>query len=35
MVGKIPDGALGAPVHASISGTVTECGNDFIVIRMG
>ena len=35
MIGQIPEGALGATIHASISGTVTECGNDFIVIRMG
>ena len=35
LIGQIPEGALGAPVHASVSGTVTECGNKFIVIRMG
>jgi len=34
-VGKIPEGALGANIHASISGTVVECGNDFVVIRRG
>ena len=32
-IGKIPEGSLGATIHASISGTVVECGNDFIVIR--
>ena len=35
LIGQVPEGALGATIHASISGTVTECGNDFIVIRMG
>lgn len=35
LIGQIPEGALGATIHASISGTVTECGNKFIVIRMG
>ena len=35
LIGKVPDGALGAPIHASVSGTVSACGNDFIVIRMG
>ena len=35
LIGQIPEGALGATVHASISGTVTECDNKFIVIRMG
>ena len=33
VIGKIPEGSLGAAIHASISGTVVECGNDFIVIR--
>ncbi|MFV0515821.1 MAG: electron transport complex protein RnfC, partial [Aminipila sp.] len=33
LIGKIPEGSLGANIHSSISGTVTECGNDFIVIR--
>lgn len=33
VIGKIPEGSLGATIHASISGTVVECGNDFIVIR--
>jgi len=32
-IGTIPEGALGAAIHASISGTVVECGNGFIVIR--
>ncbi len=35
LIGQIPEGALGATIHASISGTVAECGNDYIVIRMG
>ncbi|AZV58657.1 4Fe-4S dicluster domain-containing protein [Clostridium sp. AWRP] len=34
-IGKIPEGSLSATIHASISGTVVECGNDFIVIRRG
>lgn len=34
-IGKIPEGSLSAAIHASISGTVVECGNDFIVIRRG
>lgn len=33
LIGKIPEGSLGATIHASISGTVVECGNDFIGIR--
>ncbi|MBK5245705.1 MAG: 4Fe-4S dicluster domain-containing protein [Peptostreptococcaceae bacterium] len=33
VIGKIPEGSLGATIHSSISGTVVECGNDFIVIR--
>lgn len=33
LIGKIPEGSLGAAIHASISGTIVECGNDFIVIR--
>ncbi|QAT42371.1 4Fe-4S dicluster domain-containing protein [Aminipila luticellarii] len=32
-IGKIPEESLGAAIHASISGTVTECGNDYIAIR--
>ncbi|QHI71137.1 4Fe-4S dicluster domain-containing protein [Aminipila terrae] len=32
-IGKIPEESLGATIHASISGTVTECGNDYIAIR--
>lgn len=32
-IGKIPENALGAAIHASIAGTVIETGNDFIVIR--
>jgi len=33
LIGKIPEGSLGAAIHASISGTVVESGNDFITIR--
>ncbi len=33
MIGSIPDGSLGAAIHASISGTVVECGNGFVGIR--
>ncbi|MGH4124010.1 MAG: 4Fe-4S dicluster domain-containing protein [Clostridium sp.] len=33
LIGKIPEDSLGAAIHASISGTVVECGNDFIRIR--
>lgn len=33
MIGRIPEGSLGAAVHASISGTVTEIENGFIAIR--
>lgn len=33
LIGKIPEGSLGAAVHASISGTVMECENGFIEIR--
>lgn len=33
LIGKIPDGALGASIHASISGEVVECQNGFIAIR--
>jgi Na+-translocating ferredoxin:NAD+ oxidoreductase RnfC subunit len=33
MIGSVPEGSLGAPVHASISGTVTQCDNGFIEIR--
>ena len=31
-VGQIPDGALGAPVHASLSGRVVTVGKDYIDI---
>ncbi|QXM05107.1 4Fe-4S dicluster domain-containing protein [Crassaminicella indica] len=34
-IGKIPEGSLGASVHASISGKVVEIENDFIGIRRG
>lgn len=33
LIGKIPDGALGASIHASISGVVEECQNGFVAIR--
>ncbi|QEK11471.1 electron transport complex protein RnfC [Crassaminicella thermophila] len=34
-IGKIPEGSLGATIHASISGKVVAIENDFIVIRRG
>ncbi len=33
MIGDVPDGALGAPVHASIAGTVEQVFDDSIFIR--
>jgi Na+-translocating ferredoxin:NAD+ oxidoreductase RnfC subunit len=33
LIGKIPENSLGAAIHASISGTVTEIGNAYIAIR--
>jgi Na+-translocating ferredoxin:NAD+ oxidoreductase RnfC subunit len=33
LIGKIPEGSLGAVIHASISGTVSEIGDMFIAIR--
>lgn len=33
MIGDVPDGALGAPVHASIAGTVEHVFDDSIFIR--
>lgn len=33
MIGMIPEGSLGAAIHASISGTVVETENGFITIR--
>lgn len=33
MIGDVPEGALGAPVHASISGTVERIFDDSILIR--
>ncbi len=33
MVGNVPEGALGAPIHASIAGTVSEVTGDYIEIR--
>lgn len=35
LIGRIPEGALGAAMHASISGEVVECQNGFIAIREG
>ncbi|MGI5874765.1 MAG: 4Fe-4S dicluster domain-containing protein [Bacillota bacterium] len=35
MIGEIPADALGAPVHASIDGTVTEITDSVIVIKAG
>ena len=34
-IGEIPENALGAPVHASIDGIVTEITNSVIVIKAG
>ncbi|MHC1748315.1 MAG: 4Fe-4S dicluster domain-containing protein [Cellulosilyticaceae bacterium] len=33
LIGTIPENSLGATIHASISGTVTEVSSDFVVIR--
>lgn len=33
MIGKIPEGKLGAPTHASITGIVSEITPDYIAIR--
>lgn len=33
LIGKIPDDSLGATIHASISGTVVKCENDYVAIR--
>lgn len=33
LIGNVPEGSLGAPIHASISGTVIEIENNFITIR--
>lgn len=33
MIGRIPDGSLGAAIHASITGTVTEVTDGYIEIR--
>ncbi|WP_019851565.1 4Fe-4S dicluster domain-containing protein [Desulfitobacterium sp. PCE1] len=35
MIGKIPENSLGAPVHASLAGTVTEIKDNSIVIKVG
>jgi len=34
-IGQVPDGALGAPVHASIKGKVTAVASDYIEITKG
>lgn len=34
-VGQIPDGALGAPVHASIDGTISDVTENAITIVRG
>lgn len=33
LIGKIPDGSLGAAIHASISGIVMESCDDYVAIR--
>lgn len=33
LIGRIPEDSLGAAIHASISGTITEIGNSYIAIR--
>ena len=33
LIGQVPENALGAPVHASISGQVTEVNDKYIAIR--
>lgn len=33
LIGKIPEGTLSAAIHSSITGTVMECGNEYIAIR--
>ena len=33
MIGAIPEGSLGAAIHASIAGTVTEIGSAAVTIR--
>lgn len=35
LIGKIPEGALGATIHASITGTVTAVADGYIEIRRG
>ncbi len=34
-VGQIPEGSLGAPVHASLAGKVSQVTDKFIVIKVG
>jgi len=33
LIGAIPEGSLGATIHASITGTIEESGDTFITIR--
>jgi len=33
LIAKVPDGKLGANIHASISGTVSHVGDGFIRVR--
>ncbi|NOX19251.1 MAG: hypothetical protein GXO87_13335, partial [Chlorobi bacterium] len=33
LIGRIDEETLGANVHASISGAVTEVNNDFVIIE--
>jgi hypothetical protein len=33
MIGKIPDGELGANIHASINGKIKEATEDYILIE--
>ena len=33
MIGRIPEGSLGACIHSSIDGTVSEVTPDYIEIR--
>ena len=35
MIGRIPENSLGAAIHASISGTVTQVTEGYIEIRRG
>ncbi|WP_300382336.1 4Fe-4S dicluster domain-containing protein [Clostridium sp.] len=33
LIGNVPEGSLGAPIHASITGIIIDVENDFITIR--